>query len=91
MGHPPLTENNEISEIRIWLQSKGIWKIEDISGWDSKGDWQRWNFPKAPAHLSPQLNALKEAISDFAPVHKDEEDTWEWGKTGVYTARQGYL
>ena len=49
------------------------------------------NYLKALAHLTPQLNALKEAISDFSPVHKDEEDTWGWGKTGVYTARQGYL
>lgn len=39
MGHPPLTENNEISELRIWLHTKGIRKIEDISGWDSKGNW----------------------------------------------------
>eukprot|EP00253_Pinus_taeda_P005985 PITA_05985 len=52
MGHPPLKENSEITEIRIWLQSKGIY---------------------------------------FAPVHRDEEDSWGWGKTGVYTARQGYL
>eukprot|EP00253_Pinus_taeda_P005923 PITA_05923 len=55
MGHPPLTKNNEILELRFWLHTKAIWKIEDIS------------------------------------VHKGNEDSWGWGKTGVYTASQGYL
>ena len=66
MGHPPLAEVNEISELRAWLHAKGIWKIEDISGWDSNGNWQRCNFPIIPEHLKPQLDALKDAISDFA-------------------------
>eukprot|EP00253_Pinus_taeda_P035869 PITA_35869 len=91
MGHPPLKENSEIAEIRVWLWSKGIRKIEDIIGWDNRGEWQCWNFPKAPAQLATQLHTLKKAISDFTPVHRDEEDSWGWGKTGVYKARQGYL
>jgi len=40
MGHPPLAEVNEISELRAWLHVKGIRKIEDISEWDSHGNWQ---------------------------------------------------
>lgn len=75
MGHPPLKENSEIAEIRLWLQSKGIHKIDDIAGWDNRGEWQRWKFPKAPAQLTPQLHALKKAIADFTQVHRDEEDT----------------
>jgi len=53
MGHFPLTENKEISEIRDWLRAKGIRKIEDISEWDSNGNWQRWNFPRIPKQLNP--------------------------------------
>lgn len=76
MGHPPLAEVNEISELRAWLHVKGIRKIEDISEWDSHGNWQWWKFPRTPEYLQMQLEILFEAISDFAPVHKEEEDSW---------------
>ena len=91
MGHPPLAENNEISEIREWLIAKGIRKTKDIFDWDRVGNWQRWVFPRVPVHLNYQLDALKVAISDFATVHTDDKDTWGWGKTSVYTTSQGYL
>eukprot|EP00253_Pinus_taeda_P003797 PITA_03797 len=90
MGHRPLAENQEITEVRVWLQSKGIKKIEDISSWDRKGNWQRWTFPRIPDPLNAQLDVLQASISDFAPVHTEEEDVWGWGKTGVYTASQRY-
>lgn len=41
MGHPPLTKVNKIYELRAWLHAKGIRKIEDISDWDSNGNWRR--------------------------------------------------
>eukprot|EP00253_Pinus_taeda_P009325 PITA_09325 len=91
MGHPPLSDINEITDLRVWLRSKGIRKIEDIAEWDNKGNWQSWTLPNIPAHLKNQLNYFIDEITDFTPVHKDEEDSWGWGQTGVYTAKQGYL
>lgn len=86
MGHRPLIKNMEIAEIRDQLREKGIRKIKDISEWDSNGNWQRCNFPRIPEQLNTQLVALNDAISDFAPVHIDDEDIWGKGKNGVYTA-----
>lgn len=91
MGHPPLSAINEIADLRAWLSSKGIRKIEDIAEWDNKGNWQCWTLPNIPTHLKDQLKIFTDAITDFTPVHKDEEDSWGWGKTRVYTAKQGYL
>jgi len=91
MGHPPLSEINEIADLRAWLRSRGIRKIEDIVEWDDDGNWKSWNWPNIPEHLNDQLNLLIAEITDFTPVHKDEEDTWGWGQTGVYSAKQGYL
>lgn len=34
---------------------------------------------------------MLEAITDYTPVHKEEEDQWGWGKTGEYTVKQGYF
>jgi ribonuclease HI len=91
MGHHPLSEINEIAELRVWLRARGIRKIEDIVEWEEDGNWKGWNLPNIPEHLQVQLNLFKAEIADFAPVHKNEEDTWGWGQTGVYTAKQGYL
>eukprot|EP00253_Pinus_taeda_P028484 PITA_28484 len=91
MGHPPLSTINEIVDLRAWLSSKGTRKIEDIAEWDNKGNWQCWSLPNIPAHLKDQLKIFTDAIIDFTPMHKDKEDSWGWGKTGVYTAKQGYL
>lgn len=40
MNHSPLSTINEIAELRAWLTSKGVRKIEDITEWDSNGNWQ---------------------------------------------------
>eukprot|EP00253_Pinus_taeda_P031968 PITA_31968 len=91
MGHPPLFENNEIAGIRAWLRSRGIRKIEDLVEWDEDDNWKCWNLPNIPEHLIEQLNLFIAEIADFAPVHKNEEDSWGWGQTGVYSAKQGYI
>jgi ribonuclease HI len=91
MGHHPLSEINEIADLRVWLRARGIRKIEDIVEWEEDGNWKGWNLPNIPEHLKDQLNLFTAEIADFAPVHKNEEDTWGWGQTGVYSAKQGYL
>eukprot|EP00253_Pinus_taeda_P020773 PITA_20773 len=81
----------KVPDLRVWLRSRGIRKIEDIMEWDDDDNWKSWNLPNIPEHLNDQLNLLTAEIADFTPVHKDEEDTWGWGQTGVYSAKQGYL
>eukprot|EP00253_Pinus_taeda_P024453 PITA_24453 len=91
MGHPLLSEKNEIAGIRAWLRARRIRKIEDIVEWDEDGKWKCWKLPNIPEQFIEQLNLLKDEIADFAPVHMEEEDSWGWGQTGVYSAKQGYL
>lgn len=91
MGHPPLAEVKEMDEIIAWLIEKGIWKLEDISDWDNNGNWQCWKFPRIPYCMKLQFETLIEAITDFALVHKDENDSWGWGIFGAYSAAQGYF
>lgn len=80
----------EIGEIREWLRAKGIMKSEDLSEWDNNGNWKRWKLPRIPQQIKNKFAILIDAISYFAPVHIDEEDTWYWGKNREYTTNQGY-
>eukprot|EP00253_Pinus_taeda_P009219 PITA_09219 len=77
--------------IRAWLRARRIRKIEDIVEWDEDGKWKCWKLPNIPEQFTEQLNLLIDEIADFAPVHMEEEDSWGWGQTGVYSAKQGYL
>eukprot|EP00253_Pinus_taeda_P005327 PITA_05327 len=71
--------------------TRGIRKLEDLVEWDEDGSWKCWNLPNIPEHLIDQSIVFIAEIADFAPVHKNEEDSWGWGKTGVYSANQGYI
>ena len=48
MGRDPLAENEEITELREWLESTGINSIYDLSKWDHRGDWAGWDFHGVP-------------------------------------------
>jgi len=48
MGHDPLAENKEITELREWLESMGINSIYELSKWDHHGDWSGWDFHGVP-------------------------------------------
>ena len=37
-GLAPLNSDNSINEIKSWLINKGVYRLDDISLWDVKGN-----------------------------------------------------
>lgn len=52
MDSAPLSENEEIDEIRQWLERAGINSVYDLSKWDSHGAWTGWDFHGIPNRLN---------------------------------------
>jgi ribonuclease HI/exonuclease III len=90
MGREPLAENEDITDLRDWLQRAGVNRLYDLSKWDEHGDWAGWDFHGVPARLSQQLSTLEDMLEDAAPVNRTMKDSWGWGQTGVYTMAEGY-
>eukprot|EP00253_Pinus_taeda_P015281 PITA_15281 len=90
MNRPPLSSHAEIRDIRKWLYDAGIRKLNDISEWDSRGNWVDWVLPPVPVHLQHQTETLKSLLLNAAPVHRSIADRWGWGDTGFYTPSLGY-
>lgn len=85
-----MAENDEIAELRDWLERAGINSIYDLSISDSHGDWAGWDLHGVPARLSDQQNQLEDLLKDVAPVNRYMRDNWGWGLTGVYASAEGY-
>eukprot|EP00253_Pinus_taeda_P019194 PITA_19194 len=90
MNSPPLSSHAEIWDIRKWLYDVGIRKLNDISEWDSRGNWVDWAFPPVPAQLQYQTDILKSLLLNAALIHRSIADRWGWGDTGFYTPSLGY-
>jgi len=90
MNSPPLNSHTEIRDIRNWLHEAGIRKLNDISEWDSKGNWIEWAIPPVPAQFQHQSEILKSLLLNAAPIHRNIADRWGWGETGFYTPSLGY-
>jgi hypothetical protein len=90
MGNLPLASNTSLTEIREFLDHRGIQSINDISKWDDNGSWSDWQFGNVPNRLLQQLEMLKVELREAAPVHKTEKDKWGWGSTGTYSTAKGY-
>eukprot|EP00253_Pinus_taeda_P021952 PITA_21952 len=90
MNNPPLNSYEEIRDLRDWLHEAGIRKLNEISAWDSKGNWIDWAIPPMPVQCQYQIAILKTLVSNAAPVHRNSADRWGWGDTGFYTSALGY-
>ena len=90
MGKPPLDTVEGINCLRNWLKLCGVFTLVDISIWDDNGGWIDWSLTPMPEEVEKQKIQFLNALTDLAPVHLQEEDRWGWGKTGTYTAAQGF-
>eukprot|EP00253_Pinus_taeda_P023626 PITA_23626 len=90
MGCNALMNNDEIAELRDWLEIKGKHSIYDISNWDQRNEWSGWAIPDPPAHLQIQKNTFLDLLEAAAPIHRSMKDRWGWGHTGDYTTAAGY-
>eukprot|EP00253_Pinus_taeda_P023884 PITA_23884 len=80
MNNPPLSSHSEIWDIRKWLHDARISKLNDISEWDSRGNWVEWAIPPVPAQLQHQTNILKPLLLNAAPIHRNIADRWGCAK-----------
>ena len=72
------------------MKLRGVFTLVGISRWDVNGGWLDWSLPRIPDQAKNQKSQFLIALSDLAPPHLQEEDRWGWGKTGTYTAAQGF-
>jgi hypothetical protein len=84
MDRDPLKDNDEITELKEWLERAGINSVYDLSKWDSHDDWKGWDFYEVPDRLK-QGGTLEELLEDAAPVNRTSKDSWGWGRSGNYT------
>jgi hypothetical protein len=51
MDRDPLKDNDEITDLKEWLERAGINSVYDLSKWDSHDDWKGWDFYGVPDRL----------------------------------------
>eukprot|EP00253_Pinus_taeda_P022852 PITA_22852 len=90
MDRNPISETEEIAEIKDWLERAGINNVFDLSKWDRNGDWQGWDFFGVPNRLQQQKYILEDLPEDATPVNRKSRDCWGWGCSGTYTTAEVY-
>jgi exonuclease III len=90
MDRDPLEDNEEITDLKEWLERAGINSVYDLSKWDSHDDWKGWDFFGVPDRLKQQQCILEELLEEAAPVNRKTKDSWGWGRSGIYTVSEAY-
>jgi ribonuclease HI len=90
MDREPLEDNDEIADLKDWLERAGINSVYELSNWDSHDDWKGWDFFGVPDRLNQQKRILEELLEEAAPVNRKMKDSWGWGKSGSYTIAEAY-
>jgi hypothetical protein len=90
MDRDPLKDNEEIADLKNWLERAGIHSVYELSKWDSHDDWIGWDFFGIPDRLNHQKCILEDLLEEAAPVNRNMKDSWGWGKTGSYTIAEAY-
>ena len=47
-GKSPLNSYSSITEIKDWMEIKGLFRLYDISAWDNDGNWKAWVLLELP-------------------------------------------
>eukprot|EP00253_Pinus_taeda_P014481 PITA_14481 len=85
MDRDPLSEVEEIADLKNWLERAGINSMHELSKWDCHDDWQGWDFFGVPNRVNQQKLILGELLEEAAPVNRKTKDSWGWGQSGSYT------
>jgi len=103
MGFQPLNTVEEAIPFILYLNSKGIQRLDQISKWDADtGAWTSWDFLiywetvwtwglVIPPHLESSYQALHKNLQNRAPIKKGAADGFRWDPTGSsYNIKSGY-
>lgn len=75
MGNQPINNHPSMDPILIFLQSKGIYNLDQISQWDINTQaWKRWSLPPIPENLKENLDNFQIHLHNIAPIIKNGID-----------------
>lgn len=81
MGNQPIAFQENLQDLRRWMNSKGIRMLEDISIWRD-GDWEDWRVQNLPQGLVPQWRSLISHLKGTAPLNLVSKDSLRWDPNG---------
>jgi len=93
LGDPPLNQNEEMDNIREWLQNRNLLTLWDISIWgtDDERSWESWDLGGYPENLEVEASKLIELLQGKSPLKILAKDKRGWGFTSSkYSAAEGY-
>lgn len=92
MGNQPISSLPGMAPIILFLQSKGIYSLDQISQWDTNTQaWKRWSLPPIPQRLKENLDNFQIHLHNIAPTIKNGKDGFRWDPTGTsYSIQAGY-
>ena len=86
----PVNHLVAFSDLKQWLDHLNIITLYDLSSWKNNGRWDGWKALEVPEHLKLDFNALCSVLQGSAPIHNQLLDSRGWGKSGIYTVKEGY-
>jgi len=89
-GRPPLVMQDTLFPLCLWLEDHDFFYLRDYAFWGSRGDWKGWKALSPPSNLLPTYDAFKSYLHGIAPLNHRVKDSRGWGKTGIYTLKDGY-
>ena len=78
------------SDLKQWLDHLNIFTLYDLSSWENNGRRGGWKSLDVPENLTLDFNALFSILQGFVPVHSQLLDSRGWGKSRIYTVKEGY-
>eukprot|EP00253_Pinus_taeda_P035966 PITA_35966 len=91
LGDQPLSQMEELSNIKDWLQARNLNTLWDISSWTEDGLWDSWQLGEVPQRLDGEASVLLDNLQGKAPLKDSAKDKRGWGSvTGSYSASEGY-
>jgi len=83
MGNQAISSCPGMEPILLFLQSKGIYRLNQITQWDIDTQaWKGWSFPPIPDNLKENFNNFQIHLHSIAPIIKNGNDGFRWDPTG---------
>lgn len=92
MGNKAISNYPGMEPIILYLQSKGLYRLNQISQWDIDTQaWKGWSFPPIPDNLKEIFNNFQIYLHNIVPITKNGIDGLQWDPTGSsFSIQAGY-